>query len=149
MRRLGVVASALLLPAGLFALDPGGLSPYGPAKWAAVSTVAAIGAALSLAGRPLRVHARATLAWVVLLGLLGLAAMAGVDHLYAWTGTPERNFGVVTWLLCGLAFLAGQRLDDESDARWVVGAGVLSAGALGAWAAANAAGWEPAPVAEG
>jgi hypothetical protein len=138
-----VVALALVLPLGVLVLDPAGLSPFGPLKWAAVSTVLAAGVALRLWRRPLRVARAASLLWLALLALIAVGAAVGLDGLYAWTGMPERNFGALTWGLCALAFVAGQSLDDEGDARLVVGAGMAVAGGLGAWAVAEALGWRP------
>lgn len=141
-----VVAASLLLPTGVLVMDPNGLSPYGPAKWAAVSTVGAAAAALALGRQPVRVLAGAGQVWALLLTALCLSALTGLDGLYAWIGTPERNFGALTWALCALTFIVGQQLEDAGDARWVVAAGVLTAGAAGAWAAVEAFGWEPVRV---
>ncbi|MFN2609021.1 MAG: O-antigen ligase family protein [Acidimicrobiales bacterium] len=140
------VVLAAVLPAGLLVVGPGGLAPFGPAKWWAVSTLAAAGVALA-AGRPgPPVARRPAVAWAVFLALVAVAAVAGVDRLYAWTGTPERNLGVLTWALCGLCFLASQGLGDEGDARLVAGAAVVAGAAYGAWSAAEALGWRPLAV---
>lgn len=140
-----MVALALVLPLAALVFDPGGLLPFGPLKWAAVSTVLAAGVALRLwAGRGgLRLARTATVLWLALVVLVVVAAVVGLDGLYAWTGLPERNFGVLTWALCALAFVAGQTLDDEGDGRFVVAAGAVTAGLLGAWAVAEALGWHP------
>lgn len=91
----------------MLAVDPGSLSPFGPAKWWAVSTLAltAVAGALWRERRPGEVGLFArtgkplVVAWGAFAGLLALAASTGPDRLYAWIGTPERNFGVLTWLL--------------------------------------------------
>jgi O-antigen ligase len=144
-RRCAVLLAALL-PAGVLVFDSSGWSPFGPSKWLAVSTVALAGGAMALWTRGFQVAKRPMIAWAVLLGWIGLTAAVGLDGLYAWTGTPERHFGAFTWLLCGLAFLAGHRLSDEEDGRLVIGAGVLTAFLAGAWAVADELGWDPVRV---
>jgi O-antigen ligase len=144
--RRGAVLLAALLPAGVLVFDPSGWSPFGPSKWLAVSTLGLAGAAMALWTRGFQVAKRPMIAWVVLLGWIGLTAAVGLDRLYAWTGTPERHFGAFTWLLCGLAFLAGHRLSDDEDGRLVIGAGVLTALLAGAWAVAEELGWDPVRV---
>lgn len=141
-RRAAVVTASLILPAGVLVMDPRGLSPYGPAKWAAVSTVA-LAAVVSSWRRPVGVVAGVGPAWGLLLAAVCVAAITGLDGLYAWTGTPERNFGVLTWALCALCFFVGQRLGDAGDARWVVAVAVVTAGVAGTWTLAEALGWEP------
>lgn len=138
---LRIAAAALLLPAASLAFDPGGLSPFGPAKWLAVPTLVLAAFALTAWRRPIRVEGRSAIAGVAFLGLVAAATVAGVDHRYAWIGTPERHFGALTWLLCAAAFLIGQAIDDEGDARTVVGAATVTTGLIGAWAVAEAFGW--------
>ena len=41
----------------------------------------------------------------------------GRDPLYAWIGTPERRFGVLTWALCALAMVVGSSLDPRRHGR--------------------------------
>jgi O-antigen ligase len=59
---------------------------------------------------------------------MSVAAFLGRDPFYAWTGTPERNLGVFTWVLFFAAFAAGSRLADPSRlarfVRWVVASGI-------------------------
>ena len=147
--RRRVVLLGALLPAGVLVLDPSGWSPFGPSKWLAVSSVALAGAAVALWTRRLRVARRPMIAWLMLTGWLVLTAAVGLDPLYAWIGTPQRHFGVVTWVLGGLAFLAGHSLLDDEDARLVIGMGVVTAAIAGAWAVAEELGWDPVRVAGG
>jgi hypothetical protein len=141
--RAGVLALAALAPAAMLAVDPDGWYPFGPSKWLCIPTLLLAGAALVLSERPLRVPAGVGWAVVALVGWLGLAAVLGRDHLYAWIGTPERHFGVLTWGLCGLALAVGCSLDPVRHGRPVV-SGLLVAGAgVGAVATAEALGWEP------
>ncbi|MGE3621481.1 MAG: O-antigen ligase family protein [Acidimicrobiia bacterium] len=114
--RAPAIAFACLAPVALLAADPGGWYPFGPLKWAAVSTLVPLGAALALSGRggrartatawrdPVRLSTGALLAWLL------VATATGRDGLYAWVGTPERHFGWLTWALCALALATGRSL---------------------------------------
>jgi hypothetical protein len=123
------------------AADPAGWSPFGPAKWTAVAVLggAAIGAVLLDAGRRGRrgVARWPLVAWVAFVAVAVLAATAGEDPVYAWIGTPERRFGVLTWVLCALAFHAGQLLDDEGERRAAVVGGAVALLAAGLYSAAE------------
>ena len=136
---------AALAPASLLAVDPAGWYPFGPVKWLAVSVLVPAGAALVLARRPLRVAVVPTAAALALVGWLALAAALGRDPLYAWTGTPERHLGVLTWALCTLALVVGQSLED-GDRRTVVAGLVVAGVGVGAVAVAEALGWEPSEL---
>jgi hypothetical protein len=141
--RTGVRVLAALAPASMLAVDPWGWYPFGPVKWALVSTLALAGAALVLRDRPLRVDRRVGLAASALVAWLALAAALGEDPLYAWIGTPERRFGVLTWALCALLLAVGSSLDADRDAPVLV-RGMLVAGlGVGALATGEALGWEP------
>jgi O-antigen ligase/Flp pilus assembly protein TadD len=136
-RLLAVVPAAAVL-----AVDPGGLAPFGPAKWLVLTTLVLAAGAWVALDRPLRVAPRPTLAWLAFLAVAALAAAFGLDHVYAWTGTPERHLGVVAWVLCFVAFVAAQS-GDEGEGRGVALGAVVAAGAVGAWATAEALGWHP------
>jgi O-antigen ligase len=140
--RLAAALLAALLPAGVLVMDVSSLAPYGPSKWAAVTTLGFAGAAAASWGRPLRAARMPSAAWLVFLLVVATAAAAGLDGLYAWTGTPERHFGFLTWLLCAVGFFAGQTLEDEGDARLVAGAAVAASAVMGAVALAEALGWD-------
>ncbi len=125
-------------------VDPAGWSPFGPAKWTSLVVVALIGCACvaTLAG-PLSFSRRGLALWALFCGWAALAAALGVDPRLAWWGTPQRHFGVLTWVLCGSMFLAGQSVTGRDGFRLVMGVGTLVAGACGAWALASWAGWQP------
>jgi O-antigen ligase len=93
-------------------------------------------------GDRVRVDRRTALAWIAFLAIAAVAALGGLDPLYAWIGTPERHFGWLTWLLCALLFGAGQQLDRRGVA-WLAAACAVSMGVAGAWALSESAGWEP------
>jgi O-antigen ligase/Flp pilus assembly protein TadD len=130
-----------LLPiAALCAVDPSGLAPFGPAKWALVPTLVLLGfAALAHEGRLRLDGARALAAFVA---WTAVCAAFGLDGLYAWTGTPERHFGVITWALVLLCWWAGRSLDAHAR-RIVLIACTIAIGAAGGWAGAEVLGWEP------
>ena len=98
--RLAVLAA---LPLAVVVFDPAGFDPFGPAKWAVESVLFPLGlvAVWRGRGRGLRVERRTMVLWAAFLAVVTLAAVFGVDRGTAWTGTPERHFGVFTWLLCG------------------------------------------------
>jgi O-antigen ligase len=136
------VALAFLAPLSTLALDPGGWYPFGPIKWLVVASVGFGGAGLVLLRVPLRLPR--SLAWslALLTGWLGVAAAVGLDPLYAWTGTPERHLGVVTWVLCALLLVVG--CSSPRSARPWLQWGLVTAGfGVGAVATAEALGWEP------
>ena len=131
----------LLAPAAILAVDPSGWSPFGPAKWAAVTALGLAAVAAALATSPtLRLHRWATGLFAGLVAWLCVAALVGVDPLYAWTGTPERHLGVVAWALFLALFLAGQALRLRGDARWVLDGLVVAALGVGAWLTLELAG---------
>ncbi|MGH9110762.1 MAG: hypothetical protein ACRDZN_00415 [Acidimicrobiales bacterium] len=130
MRPLSPALLLAALPvAALVGVDAWGWYPFGPVKWLAVSALVPAGAAVVLARRPLCFAAAPTVTALALVAWLAVAAGVGQDGQYAWTGTPERHLGVAAWVLCLLAFVAGQSLEDR-DRRWVAG-GLLVARATG------------------
>lgn len=134
---------AALPVAGVVAVDPWGLAPFGPLKWALVTVLVFAGVAvLPGPGRSLNLARRPALAWLVFLAVVAVSAAVGLDPLYAWIGTPERHFGALAWLVCALAFVAGQQL-DEDDSRFVTLMAVAAGLVAGLWAAAEEVGWEP------
>ena len=129
--------------AAVLAVDPSGLAPFGPAKWALVTTlVLAAMAVLPGRGRRLSVVRAPVVPWALLLAAVVVAAATGLDPLYAWIGTPERRFGVLAWVLCGLAFVVGQQL-DEDDSRFVTASAAAAGAVAGLWAVAEELGWDP------
>jgi O-antigen ligase len=142
--RAGRLALAALAPAAALVVDPSGWYPFGPSKWLAISTLLLLGSALALHERAVvRVPRSIAVALAALVGWLVLAALTGHDRLYAFEGTPERRFGVLTWALCALALVVGTALDPDDDGRTIT-TGLLVAGfGVGAVATAEALGWEP------
>jgi hypothetical protein len=147
VHRAGPIVLAALAPLSLLAVDPGGWYPFGPVKWLVVSVVGFGGAALILARRPVAVPRRLVLALTLLVAWLTVAAVVGLDPLYAWTGTPERHFGVVTWVLCAVLLVAGCSLGpgevDEPRGHPLPWGLALAGLGIGGAATAEAIGWEP------
>jgi O-antigen ligase len=170
--RVGVRVAAAIVPAVVLVVDPSGWYWFGPVKWLVVTTALPLAAAALWHRAPVVVVRGPTLAAVALVVTFAVAAVGGVDPLYAWTGTPERHLGVVTWALCLLGLVVGQSLRVGSGAPGahiahiassasVVDRGVPDADAVpadvaplaaglavaglgaGAVAAAEALGWEP------
>lgn len=139
--RLAGMAAGAIPVAGILVFDPGGRSPFGPAKWALLPVAILVALSIGLAG-PRGVDRRTSLRWGAVLAWVAVCAALGLDRVGAWIGTPERRYGALTWALCAAAFLAGQLLDDGGRrmARRVI-TGV--AGVLGVWAIAEVLGWEP------
>ncbi|MGH9178993.1 MAG: hypothetical protein ACRD0N_10620, partial [Acidimicrobiales bacterium] len=139
--RVWVVAALPL--AAVVAVDPSGLAPFGPAKWALVTTLVFAAVATQPGpGRRVMVARSTVVPWAVFLGVVVAAAAFGDDPLYAWLGTPERRFGALAWLLCGIAFLAAQQL-DEDGCRLVAGTLTAAVAVAGLWAVAEQLGWHP------
>ena len=125
----------LVVPAAaVLAVDPAGLAPFGPVKWALVPALVLAGFALARPPVPRR--------WLPFLAVVIVSATLAVDPASAWTGTPERHFGVLAWLVAAAAFAAAQTLDGPSRGRVVV-ITATTAALLGAWAGAEALGWRP------
>ena len=135
------VAAAIWVPLVVLAVDPNGWYPFGPSKWLLVSAgVLILGATTTLAAKRVTVVPRVQLIAVVLVAVFALSAAVGIDHTYAWVGTPERHFGVITWALLAVVLFIGINLVRPDLLVW----GIAVAGAaLGAAATAEAVGWEP------
>ena len=142
--RLPAVALGLVLVAGVIVIDPDGWSPFGPAKWLAVVVTGLVGLAVALGSRRQLVVTRVpTLVWGAFLVWVFVAAGFGLDPRLAWTGTPQRHFGALTWVLCGTLFLAGHALQQRGSARVLAGVAAATGGLAGVWSVAELAGWQP------
>jgi O-antigen ligase/Flp pilus assembly protein TadD len=115
------------------AVDPGGLAPFGPARWWVVSTLGfgAAGVALWRGHRPL--HRGSTVAWAVLLTFLLVGALVNGDVPTALLGHPERHLGLITWVLFALTFAAGQQLDSDLARTTLARAATAALAVIGVW----------------
>ena len=138
---LGRVLAAAFVVATVVAWDPGGLSPFGPAKWA-VASVGALALGAAALRRPWNLDRRTSAVIGLLLGWFALAAAVSVDGVYAWVGTPERHWGFVSWMLVALALVSGATLRNSERDRLADGA-AAAALLVGLWSIAELAGWRP------
>jgi O-antigen ligase len=127
--RSPALAFGALAVGSVIVVDPSGLSPFGPAKWLVVSTVAPALAALSLRRPSTRCHRQSWWAWVALLVLLTASALVNGDARVALLGHPDRHLGVITWVLLLAMFCAGQQLADQLTT--LCRAAVVAAASLG------------------
>lgn len=125
------LAAAALFVGAVLGLDPGGWSPFGPAKWALTAALALATVGLALRCSSAQLHRRSAIAWAVALGLFGLSALVNDDVAVALLGHPVRHLGWVTWLLFAGLFAAGQQLTASVDRRTVTRGAVLAGLSLG------------------
>ncbi|MEO8266742.1 MAG: hypothetical protein ABI706_14665 [Ilumatobacteraceae bacterium] len=86
--RLRALSFGALVVGSVIAVDPAGLSPFGPAKWLVVSTAAAATVACALRTGATRCHRRSWWMWMALLALLALDA-AGIPKTVVLVGTAK------------------------------------------------------------
>jgi O-antigen ligase len=127
-------AAAALFVGAVLGLDPGGWSPFGPAKWALTATLALVTVGLALRGGRARLHRRSTIVWAVALGLFGVSALVNDDEAVALLGHPVRHLGWVTWLLFAALFAAGQQLTTAADRHTIARGAVIAGLGMGLYA---------------
>jgi O-antigen ligase len=138
--RTGAGACAVaLLVAVAAAVDPWGFRPYTTLRWAAVAVLVAALAALV----PWRPPRGIGLVGAGLLAWLAVATVTALDPLVAVVGHPRRHLGLLGWVVCALAFLAGTGLSTAEVRRWVGRGAVVAVGLTGVGAAADLLGWDP------
>ena len=124
---------AAMVIAAMVAVDPGGLSPFGPTRWWLVSTLSLAAGGFALWHATVELDRRSRRLWMVLLILFGLAALTNGDGPIALLGHPVRHLGLVTWCLFALVFVTGQQLARETDRRIVLRGVVVTSVGLGIW----------------
>ncbi|MCX6521271.1 MAG: O-antigen ligase family protein [Actinobacteria bacterium] len=122
-----------MVVAAVLAVDPAGLSPFGPARWWLVSTLGLVGSGLGLRTARTNLDRRSTWCWGALLALFGVSALVNGDVAVSVLGHPVRHLGLVAWVLFALLFAAGQQLTADVDRRIVLRSTVIAALGLGAW----------------
>lgn len=123
--------------------DPLGWQPFGPAKFAFIVLAVLISATLGLWRPPARFDPVLGMLWLGFLALVTVATLAGANDIQAWIGTPDRNFGYLTWLLVALAFVAGWQVERVELVGHALTLGLLASTGL-AWA--EWLGWNPAGI---
>ncbi len=123
------------------AVDPLGLFPFGPLKWALISTgLVAAGAWWLL--QPEAASPRSALVVWMGMGAWGIvSAVSSLDPLHAWIGTPDRRLGLFAFFLFGLAFVIGSGCGRYL--RRLAAGAILGLAGVGLIALAELAGWEP------
>ena len=129
--RLRALSFGALVVGSVIAVDPAGLSPFGPAKWLVISTAAAATVAWTLRSGTARCDRRTWWMWTALLALLTISALVNGDAKVALLGHPDRHLGVITWVLFFALFCAGQQLADEATS--LARAAVVAAACLGGY----------------
>lgn len=114
---LSAALPVLLLPlATVLAADPWGWQAFTTFRWAAISTLVAVGVTAVLR-RDVVVERRSGQYWMMFLGWALLCTLLSLDGLPAWIGTPQRHFGLFTWLLLAGVFFIGQQLSRVESHR--------------------------------
>lgn len=132
MRWIPFTLGAMVI-AAVVAVDPGGLSPFGPTRWWLVSSLALAAGGSACWSATRRLDRRSARLWGLLLVLLTVSAVVNGDTKVALLGHPVRHLGLLTWGLFALVFATGQQLVRTDDRRIVVRSTVVAAVGLGAW----------------
>jgi hypothetical protein len=138
-----VVAAGTVL--GVLAVDPAGLRPFTTLRWPVVAVPVLVAAALV---RPPRGLLPRWFRWTAAIFAVAvvLATVGALDPVTAVLGHPRRHLGLLAVVVAAAAFRVGTGAGGPGAAR-IVGRGlIVAAAALGAVAAAEALGWEPAGV---
>jgi O-antigen ligase/Flp pilus assembly protein TadD len=115
------------------AVDPWGWAPYGPLRWALVSTVCLGIAALTLRLESIDVHKASAFGWLAFLLWGVFAGFGAVDPLYTWIGTPDRHLGLITIVFFAVTFLAGQQLTAPAAVTVLLKTSIIALAAIGAY----------------
>ena len=128
-----VLAAIALVVGSAVAVDPWGWAPYGPLRWALISTISLIVAALALRLEATEVHKPSALGWLVFLVWGAIAGIAALDPLYTWIGTPDRHLGLLTVGLFAVTFFAGQQLRTPAAITGLLRAAAVALAAIGVY----------------
>lgn len=135
------IAIAIVVALVPLAFDPGGMFPFGPIKWLVATVGVFIATALLFRQPEIQVHRASAFGWGAFLLVGAMSAVAGLDPIHAWLGTPDRHLGMVAYLIFGLAFLVGQNIDED---RQLLGrAAVVGLAGIGAYTLAELTGVAP------
>lgn len=142
-----MLAAIALIVGSAVAVDPWGWAPYGPLRWALISTLTLVVAGLALRLDSLVVHKPSALGWLAFLVWGIVAGIAALDPLYTWIGTPDRHLGLFTVALFAVAFLAGQQLDYPGAITGLLRAAAVALAAIGLYTLLELFGLAPVDLA--
>ena len=135
------IAIAIVVALVPLAFDPGGMFPFGPIKWVLATVGVFVATALLFRQPEIRVHRTSAIGWGAFLVVGAMSAVAGLDPIHAWLGTPDRHLGMIAYLIFGLAFLVGQNIDED---RQLLGrAAVVGLSGIGVYTLAELTGVAP------
>jgi Flp pilus assembly protein TadD len=127
------VRFAPVILAAFLAVDPWGFDRFGPLRFLLVSVLGFAVVAAGLVGgtcSPLPRSVRHGAA--ALFGGLVLSTLLAADRWHALIGTPDRHFGLVTWVLCaGLFVVAHGRATVDPEATTTAVLRALTVATLG------------------
>jgi len=132
MDRPAVLATAALLVGSAIAVDPWGWAPYGPLRWALISTVLLVMAAVVLRD-PIELHLPSALGWLAFIVWGAVAGVTALDPLYTWIGTPDRHLGLLTIGLFAVAFFVGQSFTERGAVKILLQSAVIALGLIGVY----------------
>lgn len=145
-RSLAIVVAVLIVGSAA-AVDPWGWAPYGPLRWALVSTACLLVAALVLHHGRLELHKLSAIGWMAFLLWGVVAGITALDPLYTWIGTPDRHMGFITAALFAAMFFAGQQFRDRNSVLPLLKAAVVALGLVGLYTILEIADLAPVNVA--
>lgn len=134
-----------LVAVSILAVNPFGWDWYGPLRFALISTIGFLAIAISLGAGDSRSQPLprwSVLGWVLLIFGMTISTVLSSDRWIALIGTPERHFGLITWLLLVGLFAVGS-LYPNSIADHIRTSAVITTAAAGLWAILEAfdVGW--------
>ncbi|MEM7287851.1 MAG: O-antigen ligase family protein [Actinomycetota bacterium] len=151
-RRTAALFAAMIVASGL-AVDPWGWDRYGPLRWALLSTLGLVLIAQTAEAGILRWRSRPWFerwgAGLLLVGA-GVSTLLSPDVLHAVIGTPDRHFGLLTWLV-GIGVFVGMASAVSVPLVAVGRSAAGVAASLGSWTALELAdiGWFDSSFADG
>lgn len=122
-----------MILAAFLAVDPWGFDRFGPLRFLLVSALGFAVIAVGMVGGGGSPFPRSVLLGAAaLFGGLVLSTAAAADRWHALVGTPDRHFGLLTWVLCaGLFVVAHRRTTADPEATTTAVLRALTVATLG------------------
>ena len=121
---------ALLLVAAFLAVDPTGWDSYGPLRFALISTIGFASIAVSFGAGDVRSQPLprwSVIGWTVVVSAMVVSSVLSSDRWHALIGTPDRHFGLATWILLAGLFAVSSLYPQTAGARLTVAATSVAA----------------------